>query len=369
MKIALIKQDTYQDLYVGDKSFSPEELLSSSIMRVGPIGLFTLCDADFYIIKEDIKNKECTTWQKVLKVDPNILRSLKDKPFKESLLYKTIGSFKEPGSQKSHSDFSLNYNSIDWNEYDVVISINISIPTKYIKKFKNTLWCYMIGEANIYSDKVYFDYDICLNQENRGYTKPKNGIIDFPYTFIGPNCLNDLFKGIDQSVNRKKIFLEINNVTERPFKIDSTLRRLEETGLQISTHKQLINENILELISSKYFVKIQGRIIRGNGLYEAISSGSLVLSNPDLIIHTQVLPKECWVYDIDSLITKINYLERNPKEYNNLLNLQKSLVKHFVVDCPLKSLEYALNQKRNSKVVSKASIITRILRKLNRIMK
>ncbi len=37
MKLALVKQDVYQDLYVGDKSMSPLELLCSSAGRVGPI--------------------------------------------------------------------------------------------------------------------------------------------------------------------------------------------------------------------------------------------------------------------------------------------------------------------------------------------
>ena len=40
MRIALVKQDVYQDLYVGDKKMSPQELLYSSSGRVGPISLF-----------------------------------------------------------------------------------------------------------------------------------------------------------------------------------------------------------------------------------------------------------------------------------------------------------------------------------------
>ena len=367
MKIALIKQDTYQDLYVGDKNFTPKELLLSSIMRVGPIGLFTICDADFFIVKEDLEYKECRVWEKVLKIDPKLLRSLKNNSYKDSLLYKTIGSFKEPGSDQPHSRYSINYKSIDWNLYDVVISINISIPSKFIKLFPKTLWCYMIGEANIYTDKTYFNYDICLNQENRGYTLTKKGIIDFPYTFIGSKCLIKMFKPAIKSVDRKNIFIEINNVKERPFKIDSTLSKLSITGLNISTHQQLIKDNIQELINSKYFVKIQGRVVRGNSIYEAISAGSLVLCNPNLVIHTQVLPKECWVYDINSLIEKINYLEKNPDKYESFMNLQQSMLQHFVVDCPLKSLKNALNQKRENQN-KKITIFRKVLNKLKIII-
>ena len=54
MKLALVKQDVYQDLYVGDKSMSPLELLCSSAGRVGPISLFDEYDCDFYIVEEEM---------------------------------------------------------------------------------------------------------------------------------------------------------------------------------------------------------------------------------------------------------------------------------------------------------------------------
>ena len=47
MKIALVKQDVYQDLYVGNKDMSLVELLYSSAGRVGPISLFDEYDCDF----------------------------------------------------------------------------------------------------------------------------------------------------------------------------------------------------------------------------------------------------------------------------------------------------------------------------------
>lgn len=65
MKIALVKQDIYQDLYVcskDDRSGGGQELsceiLKSTLMRIGPLGLIHDFNADFYIIKEQ-KNKEC----------------------------------------------------------------------------------------------------------------------------------------------------------------------------------------------------------------------------------------------------------------------------------------------------------------------
>ena len=54
LKIALLKQDIYQDLYVCPVSEkSAANILFSSMMRVGPIGLMSDLNADFYIVKEE----------------------------------------------------------------------------------------------------------------------------------------------------------------------------------------------------------------------------------------------------------------------------------------------------------------------------
>ena len=52
-KIALVKQEVYQDLYVCPVTEkNAANILFSSMGRVGPIGLMADLDADFYIVKE-----------------------------------------------------------------------------------------------------------------------------------------------------------------------------------------------------------------------------------------------------------------------------------------------------------------------------
>lgn len=47
MKICIVKQDVYQDLYVANNNMSNLETLFSSMMRVGPFGLISDLSADF----------------------------------------------------------------------------------------------------------------------------------------------------------------------------------------------------------------------------------------------------------------------------------------------------------------------------------
>ena len=53
LKIALVKQEVYQDLYVCPVTEKdPGQILFSSMGRVGPIALMSDLNADFYIVKE-----------------------------------------------------------------------------------------------------------------------------------------------------------------------------------------------------------------------------------------------------------------------------------------------------------------------------
>jgi hypothetical protein len=46
-KVAFVKQDCYQDLWIGDSSDSPSDLLLSSQLRSGPVGLIRASEQIF----------------------------------------------------------------------------------------------------------------------------------------------------------------------------------------------------------------------------------------------------------------------------------------------------------------------------------
>jgi hypothetical protein len=345
MKIALVKQDVYQDLYVAGRTATPEELLFSSIMRVGPIGLFTRLNADFLIVKE-ATTPECRAWEHVIPHYPAAwFRELQTRPFAQTSFPEA--RFLEPGTRASHADFAVACEDVNWGDYDVVISINFSIPTAIIARYPRVLWCYMVGEANVFCDRVHFDYDVCLNQETRGVVAAGQGVIDFPYTFLGPDCLDRLMaRVLGRPSTRQGIFAEINSFTERPVRDAGHLRPLESTGHPIRLHRQSIRENLTQLYDTKYFVKIGGRKIRGNSVIEAISSGAVVLMNPSELHHSQFLPSSAWVYTVDDALARIHHLDANPAAYEALRAEQRARLQAFAIDGPLESLQNALREKR-----------------------
>ena len=373
MKIALVKQDVYQDLYIGDNSMSSTELLFSSIMRVGPIGLIHDLEADFYIIQEDIEFEECRFWESQLPISAEVLRRLKN----ESPV-SVLGEERNLSNTStiSHGDYSRKHSDIDWSKYDVVFSINISVPRKVIERFSNTLWCYMPGEGRSFIDFPNYGYDAVLNQLTRGYSEAKNGVIDFPYTFLSSNTIYDIIsKHLGREPLNKGIYVEINSCLDRPVKkVPDQFKSLGELHT-IRLHKPDIRDNLIEVYDSKYFLKLGGRMIRGNSVFEAISAGTLVLMLPNELIHNQVIPKECWVQDQQEAQEKIKFLDSNPLEYDRLLNLQRNLLQHFAFDLPLYSINAMLYKKRElgsfdtNQSVSKAdrSIKSRVKRLLGMI--
>lgn len=180
MKIALVKQEVYQDLYVCPVTEkNAANILFSSMGRVGPIGLMAELGADFYIVKEE-PEYETQIYRKVI---PHISKHLY--LLKTETLDKIPGQeFKQPGSPFPNGKFAIDSHDIDWSKYDVVISINVSLPTSVVRNYPQTLFAYMIGEANMATGSVHFGYDVTMNQMARGIVSRKCGIMDFPYTFL-----------------------------------------------------------------------------------------------------------------------------------------------------------------------------------------
>ena len=123
LKIALVKQDVLPDLYVCSKEEkSLHNILFSSINRVGPFGLIAELEADFYIVKEEYE-KETQIHRKIDHSDTHILKT-------QTIDKLPRYSYRPLPTTYTHADFRVSCYDIDWEQYDIVISINISIPKK-----------------------------------------------------------------------------------------------------------------------------------------------------------------------------------------------------------------------------------------------
>lgn len=344
-KIALVKQVVYQDLYVCPVTEKdPVKVLFSSMGRVGPMGLLADLDADFYIV-DTTDAPETNIWKKVI---PHLAKYLPR--LKTETLDKIPGQeFKQPGSIYPNGRFAVDINTVDWGQYDIVISINVSLPTTVVLKFPHTLFAYMIGEANLATNRVYFDYDVALNQMARGIIARHTGrVVDFPYTFVDTDTLERILHQATGRPSKKEgIFMEINSTKERPVRhVPPHFKPLTDAGYTILLHKQKIEDNLLSIYDSKYFVKMGGRTIRGNSVAEAISLGSLAIMDRSQVIHKELIIDECDVKTMNEMVVLINRLEKDDALYRKLLQKERDVLHHYFFEAPLQSLENCLEDKR-----------------------
>ena len=130
-KIAFIKEACYQDLWIGDNKDTSSDLIRSTLLRTGPIGLLEIFGSDFFIVKSNNSKaaqkirfsqlpKDCLS-----KEDYKLIESTKIR-IKSSRL-----PFRCP------NDFSYDVEKINWSKYDIVISLNFAVPISIRRKYPN----------------------------------------------------------------------------------------------------------------------------------------------------------------------------------------------------------------------------------------
>jgi hypothetical protein len=327
IKIAVVKLDSYQDLWVCKKTSDILTVIKSTLVRVSPIGLSDIFNTDYIIIKDTneypsniavkVETTNTTTYSQKI---PSL-------HFLDETFHKDI----------SLESVSLDVDSINWNNYNIVIAINMCIPKRVTGKYPKTLWCYYIGENNDSNVEYIVDgYDIILNQDIQRQSLPYYSI-GFPYTLLNSRSLSSL---IGYSGNKHGVFMEINNTSERPVvTVPESFQRIgTETTQSIIIHNQNIMTNLHNLCASKYFVKLFGRRIRGNAAMEAISCGTLCLINKSLLMYESLIQDSCNILSETEIINKINYFETHPEEYQKELNEQRRRLDTTYFSEPIKAL-------------------------------
>jgi hypothetical protein len=334
MKFAVVKSQVYQDLWVSDITNDPMEIYKTSMVRCPPISLAESYNADFIIVKES-DEYPCQYYKNCLpdKFKNNIKYSMELKnptlPFLDESFHKHTSIDKV-----SHS-----VDDIQWNKYDIVFCINTCIPNRIIETYPKTLWCYWIGENNWdLIDTMIGKYDVILNQDVMQNNLPPYSV-GFPYSYIGPYTMENICKSLlnINAGDKHGIYMEINNTQERPvINIPDEFRRISDNlGMEIIVHSQNILENAKRMYKSKYFVKLFGRDIWGNGLLECISAGTLILANRSLVILNDLVLPECHIECVDYTCYKIKYFEENPDEYARCVKMQRDILQEYFFKKPI----------------------------------
>ena len=330
-KLALVKEACYQDLWVCEKSKGLKNLLHSTLLRTGPIGLLDVFNGDFFIVETN-KSK----FAKKLRKKQVTHLTEKD--------YEKIENTRSELFEESPLDIAKSPDSIDWHKYDIIISINFAVPIKIRKKYKNLVWICLPGEGKYPVGLNSWDYLISHNCPSSPCLN--STVIDMPYTLLSSNFLIDNF---NKGEKKNGLYFEVNSFnTHWPTSKKKIYPSLfNKLNIPLRFHDGDSKSHINKLISSKYFIKYKGRSIRGNSFIEAISSECVCFLSYSDCYGKLNLPSFCYYYDLNELIKKVNILEKNDNYRLEIIAEQKLMLNKIMTNVDLQ-FEQALARKRNS---------------------
>lgn len=339
LKAALVKQDVYTNLYCAPNSSSFTDLIGSSLRHTGPAALFKLFDCDFHIVETE-KDDECNIWRQKIcdcqqgDIDYYMRQKKREAPYPK-------------GRNWVQGELAIPSDSIDWNQYDIVISIDISIPEHIRKRNSKPLWCYYISEPCMRSygaSKIgpIAGYDVFLNQRFSPRLLGANSAheIDFPFAFQY-HGLFDEFSTLEGV--RSGTFVEAHTMS---LLSKSQLKELEFFG-PIRTTSQATADIIKSLNSSKYFLRLGGRRLWGNSMVEAVACGALAIGNPGEYKNRSLFSNATKALTFNQCLDRISHFESHPSRYQEVLIDQTKRLNYYCYEKPANDLMGIFSSKKN----------------------
>jgi hypothetical protein len=335
-RIALVKQDVHNDLYYRDSPATAKEIIYSSILRSGPVGLFTALDADFIVVKND-PSLECNIWKQKA-------HDCKHNP--EEYYIKFQNCVSRNGKTYDHAPIAKNVDSVDWSKYDIVISIDIAIPTRVIKKYSRIIWAYYISEPcmSFYRESLkapQFGYDIVLSlgfqRERPLFTSLS--ILEFPYFLQYVGCFEDL-DGVQNLKYEDRNLIAIENHSRKIISTDQ-ISEISKYG-QPSGSSGELQKLITSLRYSKYLLRFDAKAIWGNSQIEGAVLGALLIGSPSRLKHRLIL-EELRGDSFEEIISLINRIEADADFRTFCIKRQAELTNYLCFIRPLKDLALAIS--------------------------
>jgi hypothetical protein len=354
-RVMVVKQDVNEDLYCCPPETDNAELIRSTLLRTGPVALFTELGADFRIV-ETVDDPECQIWQEratILKWD--------------SLEFFSSYRDRVPGRQYGQARWAVSPDSVDWNQYDIVVSMDVCVPQRITRNFPKTLWCYYVREIKAPSYQSSLEapargQDIVFNHYFRDFPAPHAAhVLEFPYHLHRPGCFHKLF-GIAQpdDADRDGVFVDHHTMVH----LDESMRSaLDAFGPVVSTihggdreiiptseqlARRTMDDDLRErLLRSRFFLITPGaRRVFGTALVEAIAAGCLAIGSPDsLADHGFFFTSATSACDAQQAIGKMNRLVQQPERYLQEVHRQRQLVEYLCYVRPLRDLLRAWHEK------------------------
>ncbi|MCA8992784.1 MAG: hypothetical protein KDA88_12420 [Planctomycetaceae bacterium] len=353
-RIAVVKQDINEDLYCCPSGSKGRTVVESTLLRSGPAALFSECDATFVMVKT-VDDAECSVWQeRATKLNWDTLEFFRS--------YQT----RIPGRDYGQGKFSVAVDDVDWSAFDIVVSIDNSVPQRVTQQFPQVLWAYYVREIKTPEYKQSLErplpgQDVVLNHHFRPVPKPSaDHVLDFPYHLHLVGCLPSLLETeIVSDPERSGVFVDHHTMiavtAEQRVElaqfgpIASTIHEGSREVIPTSEKlaRRTLDPDLRErLFASRFFLCSAGhRQVFGTALVEAIAAGELVIGSPQNIVCSFLLSEATSADSFSEAIAKMQLLSNDEAVYGREIQRQRQLVDWLCFYRPLQQLMNRWQQK------------------------
>ena len=340
-KVAFVKQCVYNDLYCCPSRTRAPEAVRSSLLRTGPMGFLTDLGADFWHVHED-SALECRTWEESPGSNPNTdLEEFRSRQYKLPHDGK-LGHLCPP------ADLSVEVDKVPWQEYEIVVSMDIAIPLRIIRNYPRILWVYFPADPGTPTSKSArktppTGFDVTLTHMHRRFpVRPGLGsrTIDCPYSFQSPFSWKSTWA---QPPERSGVMVEGKTYGKLT---PDQLASLTRFG-PVRRPQGSVSEMAHDLLSSRYYLSLYGHPLTGNGQIEAIMAGCLSIGDPETYVQRSLYTPITVVPDFTSSLQRIEEFERSPNLREQSRQEQQAIAEYICFRRPAYQLLTFLQKKRS----------------------
>ncbi len=319
-RVALVRQTAYRGAYLSSHQSWPETVLTAPA-HLGPLSFLADLGADYFVVRQD-RDPETYLWQEKFRNDPD-----------PELSFRKVQSWQD----QQETMGLVNPEEIRWEDYDLVVSLDIALPTRITQKCHKTLWAYYSVEAGGWLHKRSLQkpvegYQIYLNHGFRRYrTRPLNRshVIEFPFTFQSARAWHFLSKKIGTWGDIRRGTL-VEQASWNSFH--------NEKPPSMHLLSGDAKEYVRSMTSHQFAVRTSPIMRWGNWALEAVQAGCLFLGRADSLAMPGVLMPELVVPDLLSADEKTEDLLRNPHKLQRLAKTQAGIAEHLAFRRPLMDL-------------------------------
>jgi len=337
LRVCVVKQNTTYDLYTRT---GPDlrTMVASSNWRAGPLGLWEAFDCECRIVYES-PDPEC------------------------QLGKRQWGQYVEGWDIWPEGSTAERADDVDWSRYDMVVSIDVAVPTQIVRQHRRTMWCYYFIEGGTsaaettFRGSPYFGYNVFFNHRHAttllGHSSPvvrrmrreKRAMLDFPYYMMSSMTLRRIYSVSDER-EKRGVMMSSHSLKA----ISPEERRRLELLCPINERGEGVANVHLDALASEYcVVHPDTRPITGLALVEAISAGCIALAPRRLVVgFPNLIPDDIDYEDFSELLRVIQRLQNDPGLRLRTVQYQSAYVDRYLFDNPTANLETILRAFRDS---------------------